>query len=38
MKVMKKLIYRFITRMIHICPPCTTPIIYIKINDKIMVA
>ena len=34
---MKKLIIKFITRMVLICPPCPTPIIYIRHKDKVIV-
>ena len=32
---MKKLIIKFISRMVLICPP--TPIIYIRYKDKVIV-
>ena len=34
---MKKLIIKFIGRMVLICPPCPTPIIYIRYKDKVIV-
>ncbi len=34
---MKKLIIKFISRMVLICAPCPTPIIYIRHKDKVIV-
>ena len=36
-RIMKKLIIKFISRMVLICPPCPTPIIYIRHKDKVIV-